>query len=74
MEYIKIYQQSIKEKNMMLKNKSETWRKRDFYLWLRCYELMSKSEFEELPKYKQENYRLEFQMFREGKSQYNINY
>lgn len=32
---------------------------------------MSKREFKELPEYKQENYRREYEMFRNGTSQYN---
>lgn len=42
-----------------------------FFQWLNIYELMTKKEFKELPQYKQENYRREFEMFKEGKSQYN---
>ena len=42
-----------------------------FFQWLNIYELMCKKEFKELPKYKQENYKLEFEMFKKGVSQYN---
>lgn len=42
-----------------------------FFQWLNIYELMTKKEFKELPKYKQENYRKEFEMFQKGVSQYN---
>ena len=34
-----------------------------FYQWLNSYEFMTKREFKELPKYKQENYRTEYKMF-----------
>ena len=52
----------------------EKWSKRDFFLWLECYEFITKEEFEELPKYKKENYKYEFKMFRKGRSQYNRDY
>ena len=42
-----------------------------FFQWLNLYEFMTKKEFKELPKYKQENYKLEFEMFQKGLSQYN---
>jgi hypothetical protein len=42
-----------------------------FYQWLNVYEFMTKREFKELPKYKQENYRMEYKMFMKGQSQYN---
>ena len=42
-----------------------------FFQWLNIYELMTKKEFRELPKYKQENHRTEFEMFQKGISQYN---
>lgn len=42
-----------------------------FFQWLNIYEAMTKKEFKELPQYKQENYKREFEMFKEGKSQYN---
>lgn len=42
-----------------------------FFQWLNIYELMTKKEFNELPKYKQENYKREFEMFKNGTSQYN---
>lgn len=42
-----------------------------FFQWLNIYEFMTKKEFKELPKYKQENYKLEFEMFQKGLSQYN---
>lgn len=42
-----------------------------FFQWLNLYEFMCKKEFKELPKYKQENYRLEYEMFQKGISQYN---
>ena len=34
-----------------------------FYQWLNSYEFMTKREFKELPKYKQENYKTEYKMF-----------
>lgn len=34
-----------------------------FFRWLENYEYMTKKEFKELPKYKQENYIREFRMF-----------
>lgn len=42
-----------------------------FFQWLNMYEFVTKREFRELPKYKQENYRAEFEMFKKGVSQYN---
>lgn len=42
-----------------------------FFQWLNIYEFMTKKEFKELPKYKQENYKLEYEMFQKGISQYN---
>ena len=33
-----------------------------FYQWLNSYEFMTKREFKELPKYKQENYRTAYEM------------
>lgn len=42
-----------------------------FYQWLNAYEFMTKREFKELPKYKQDNYRMEYKMFMQEKSQYN---
>lgn len=42
-----------------------------FFQWLNIYELMTKKEFAELPEYKQENYRREYDMFKKGVSQYN---
>lgn len=41
------------------------------FQWLECYEFITKREFNKLPKYKQENYRTEFEMFTMDKSQYN---
>lgn len=41
------------------------------FQWLEYYEFMTKREFKKLPKYKQENYRTEFEQFTMGKSQYN---
>lgn len=42
-----------------------------FFQWLNMYEYMTKKEFRELPEYKQENYRTEFELFQKGVSQYN---
>lgn len=42
-----------------------------FFQWLNIYELMTKKEFKELEEYKQENYKREFEMWKEGISQYN---
>lgn len=42
-----------------------------FFQWLNIYEFMTKREFKELPSYKQENYRREFEMWQNGLSQYN---
>lgn len=33
-----------------------------FYQWLNAWEFMTKREFKELPKYKQENYRTAYEM------------
>ena len=58
----------IRRKN---RSDSKKWRKRDLFRWLEYYEFMTKQEFKELPKYKQENYITEFEMFQMGVSQYN---
>ena len=42
-----------------------------FFQWLNIYEFMTKKEFKELEKYKQENYKREFEMWKKGISQYN---
>jgi len=42
-----------------------------FFQWLNIYELMVKKKFKDLPKYKQDNYKREFEMFKAGISQYN---
>lgn len=42
-----------------------------FWQWLNSYEFMCKREFKQLPQYKQENYRREFEMFQKERSQYN---
>ncbi len=42
-----------------------------FFQWLNAYEFMTKREFKELPDYKKENYKREFEMFKAGISQYN---
>lgn len=34
-----------------------------FFQWLNIYEFMTKKEFRELPEYKQENYKKEYEMF-----------
>ena len=34
-----------------------------FYQWLNSWEFMTKREFKELPKYKKDNYRTEYEMF-----------
>lgn len=41
-----------------------------FFQWLNIYELMTKKEFKDLPEYKKENYRSEYDMWRKGTSQY----
>lgn len=46
-------------------------KKTTFFQWLFQYELMTVEEFNELPKYKQDNYKDEFDMFKNGTSQYN---
>ena len=33
-----------------------------FYQWLNAYEFMTKREFKELPKHKQENYRTQYKL------------
>lgn len=47
-----------------------------FYQWLNAYEFMTKREFKELPKYKQENYRTQYKLFlmteKGGKGKRNI--
>ncbi len=43
----------------------------NFFEWLEAYDYMCENEFCSLPKYKQENYKLEFEMFQKGISQYN---
>ena len=42
-----------------------------FFQWLNIYEFMTKREFKEMEKYKQENYKREFEMWKKGISQYN---
>lgn len=56
---------------MSVNSKKDEKAKLTFFKWLNIYELMTKKEFNELPKYKQENYKLEFEMFQKGISQYN---
>lgn len=34
-----------------------------FFQWLNIYEQITKKEFKELPKYKQDNYRRKFEVF-----------
>jgi hypothetical protein len=34
-----------------------------FFQWLNVYEFMTKKELRELPEYKQENYRTEYEIF-----------
>ncbi|WP_342759451.1 hypothetical protein [Kineothrix sedimenti] len=34
-----------------------------FFQWLNIYEFMTKKEFRELPEYKQENYKKEYEIF-----------
>lgn len=34
-----------------------------FFQWLNIYELMTRREFKELPEYKQENYRTEYEIY-----------
>lgn len=41
-----------------------------FFQWLNMYELMTKKEFRDLPEYKKENYRFEYDRWRKGVSQY----
>lgn len=41
-----------------------------FFQWLNIYELTTKKEFKELSKSKQENYKREFEMWKNGTSQY----
>ena len=42
-----------------------------FFQWLNIYELTTKKEFKEFPEYKKENYKIEFEMWRNRTSQYN---
>ena len=35
-----------------------------FFQWLNIYEHITKREFEEVPEYKQENYKREFELFK----------
>lgn len=42
-----------------------------FFQWLNAYEFITKREFKELERYKQENYRREYDMWKKGISQYN---
>lgn len=34
-----------------------------FFQWLNAYEYMTKRQFKELPKYKQENYKKEYEIY-----------
>lgn len=57
--------------NMNVNNRRVDKKDLTFFQWLSIYELMTKKEFKELPEYKQENYRKEFEMWQNGVSQYN---
>lgn len=37
-----------------------------FFQWLNIYEFMTKKEYKELPEYKQENYKREFELFQKS--------
>lgn len=41
-----------------------------FFQWLNIYELTTKKEFKEFPEYKKENYKTEFEMWKNVESQY----
>jgi hypothetical protein len=41
-----------------------------FFQWLNLYELTTKKEFRELSLHKQESYKCEYQMWKNGTSQY----
>lgn len=41
-----------------------------FFQWLNIYEFITKREFKELPKYKQENYKREYDLFINEQIQY----
>lgn len=56
---------------MNINNRRVEKGKLTFFQWLNIYELMTKKEFKELSEYKQEKYRLKFEMFQKGISQYN---
>lgn len=56
---------------MNVNNRAASKQDLTFFQWLNLYEFMTKKEFKELPEYKQDNYRREFEMFKKGTSQYN---
>ncbi len=53
-------------KCMRLNNRVVSTENITFFQWLNTYEFMCKREFKELPRYKQENYRREFELFKKG--------
>ena len=61
----------MEEINMNVDNRRVNKEDLTFFQWLNIYELMTKKEFNELPEYKKENYKKEFEMFQKGISQYN---
>ena len=42
-----------------------------FFQWLNSFEFITKREYRELPEYKQNNYRAEYEAWKKGISQYN---
>ena len=61
----------MEEIDMNVNNRRVNKEDLTFFQWLNMYEMICKREFKELPKYKQENYRREFEMWQKGVSQYN---
>lgn len=51
---------------MNINNRRVERKELTFFQWLNMYESIYKREFKEMPKHKQENYRKEFEMFRNG--------
>ena len=57
--------------NMNVNNRRVDKEDLTFFQWLNIYELMTKKEFKELPEYKRNNYKREFEMWQKNISQYN---
>lgn len=49
---------------MVINNRVVSKEDLTFFQWLNIYELMTKKEFKELPKEKQDNYKTEFELFK----------